>query len=171
MRATIRCLALMALLSCGSIAFAAKPVPSGDRISQAADRLDILETSARFDNALDSEDADRFASTFAPDGVLAGFWGESRGTEQIKGAHAYMLSTFARDKRHVVTNHEIRVTGDRATMYCYLTVFDRKTLAVTGTATFTDELVRIDGEWKFARRTLAADPNVDGIIRSLDARK
>lgn len=134
---------------------------------QAADRLEILELSARFDNSLDREDADRFASVFLPDGVLAGFWGESRGHDQIRQAHAYMLATFAKDKRHVVTNHEITAAGDRATMFCYLTVFDRNVLAVTGTATFTDDLVKAGGEWRFARRTLSADPNVGGIIRSL----
>jgi hypothetical protein len=56
-------------------------------------------------------------------------------------------------------------------MFCYLTVFDRKTLAVTGTATFTDDLVKQNGAWKFVRRTLAADPNVDPIIKSLQGQK
>lgn len=138
-----------------------------DRLSAAADRLEIMELSARFDNALDREDADAFAAVFAPDGVLAGFWGESAGHEQVRQAHAFMLSTFSKDKRHVVTNHEIMVSGDQARLFCYLTVFDRKTLAVTGTATFTDDLARAGGQWLFRRRTLAADPNVDPIIASL----
>lgn len=142
-------------------------MPATDRFEAAADRLDILELSARFDNSLDGGDAGRFASAFLPNGVLAGFWGESRGEEQLRQAHASMLATFAKDKRHVVTNHEIEVQGDRATMFCYLTVFDRHALAVTGTATFTDELAKVDGAWRFARRTLHADPNVDPIIKSL----
>lgn len=140
-----------------------------ERAMMASDRLEIMELSAQFDNSLDSEDAAKFAATFTPDGALDGFWGSAKGTEQIRQAHAFMLSTFSKDKRHVVTNHEITVTGDRATMYCYLTVFDRLSLAVTGTSTFTDELVRVKGEWKFARRTLRADPNVDPIIEALKA--
>ena len=141
------------------------------RMEVAADRSEIVELSARFDNSLDSEDAARFVAAFVPEGILEGFWGQSKGLEQLRKAHAFMLSTFAKDKRHVVTNHEITINGNRAQMYCYLTVFDRKTLAVTGTATFMDELVRQNGQWKFARRVLQADPNVDPIIQSLSPKK
>ena len=141
------------------------------RSMTAADRLEIMELSAQFDNSLDSEDATKFVATFTPDGSLDGFWGSAKGTEQLRQAHAFMLSTFSKNKRHVVTNHQIAVTGDRATMYCYLTVFDRLTLAVTGTSTFTDELVRSPQGWRFVKRTLKADPNVDPIIRSLSGKK
>lgn len=141
------------------------------RAEAAADRAEIVELSAHFDNSLDAEDAAKFVATFTPDGELVGFWGTSKGPEGLRQAHAFMLATFAKDKRHVVTNHEITVSGDRATMYCYLTVFDRKALAMTGTATFTDELVRTPQGWRFARRTLKADSNVDPIIRSLAGRK
>lgn len=137
----------------------------------SADRAEIAELSVRFDNSLDAEDANKFAATFSPDGELVGFWGTSKGADELRKAHAFMLATFAKDKRHVVTNHEIAINGDRATMYCYLTVFDRKTLAMTGTATFTDDLLRTTGGWRFARRTLKADPNVDPIIQSLRERK
>ena len=135
--------------------------------TRAADRADISELSARFDNSLDAEDPEKFVATFTGDGVLAGFWGESKGPEPIRKAHAFMLATFAKNKRHVVTNHEITIEGDHARAFCYLTVFDRNALAVTGTATFTDELVKTGGAWKFSRRTLRADPNVDAIIKSL----
>jgi hypothetical protein len=141
------------------------------RLLEVADRAEITELSARFDNSLDSEDAEKFVSTFTAEGELVGFWGTSKGTDQLQQAHAFMLSTFSKDKRHVVTNHEISIMGDRATMYCYLTVFDRNALAVTGTATFTDELVRTPQGWRFARRTLRADPNVDPIIESLRAQQ
>ena len=137
---------------------------AGDQIEIAADRLELR---SRFDNALDGEDADDFASVFLPGGVLAGFWGESTGHAPIRQAHAVMRATFAEDERHVVTNHEIAVVGDHATMFCCLTISDRKALAVTGTATVTDEFRKVDGAWRFVRQTLAADPNVDPIIRSL----
>lgn len=141
-----------------------------DRAALAADRLEIVELSARFDNSLDGEDAQKFVSVFAENGMLAGFWGESKGEAELRQAHAFMLSTFSKDKRHVVTNHEVTVTGDQATMFCYLTVFDRNQLAVTGTATFSDELRRTPAGWRFTRRTLNADPNVDPVIAALQAR-
>ena len=135
----------------------------------AADRMEIMELGARFDNGLDAEDAAKFLGTFVDDGVLAGFWGEAKGPEAIRGAFDFMLATFARNRRHVVTNHEIAVAGDAATMFTYLTVFDRATNSSIGTATFTDDLVRQDAGWRFARRTLRADPNVDPLIAALGA--
>jgi hypothetical protein len=78
-----------------------------------------------------------------------------------------MVSTFAKNRRHTVANHEISVEGDQASMFSYLIVFDRATNTSIGTATFTDQLVRRDGAWRFTRRTLAADANVDPIIESL----
>ncbi len=133
----------------------------------AADRLDVIELGAAFDNALDAEDREKFVGTFLPDGVLAGFWGEAKGPEAIGGAYDFMLSTFARNRRHFVSNHEVTVEGDRATMFLYMVVFDRATNGSIGTATFTDELVRTEAGWRFARRTLNADANVDPIIASL----
>ncbi|WP_203431456.1 nuclear transport factor 2 family protein [Rhizobium sp. BG4] len=141
------------------------------RALEAADRAEIAELSARFDNSLDSEDAARFVATFATEGELVGFWGTAKGTEELRQAHTFMVSTFSKNKRHVVTNHEISINGDRASMYCYLTVFDRVGLAVTGTATFTDELIHTPEGWRFARRILKADPNVDPIIKQLGTTK
>ncbi len=137
------------------------------RVLAAADRLEIMELGARFDNGLDAENPGKFVGTFVTDGVLAGFWGEAAGLEQIRGAYDFMLSTFARNRRHVVTNHEIGISGDTATMLSYLTVFDRASNTTIGTATFTDQLVRHEGAWRFKRRTLAADSNVQPIIDRL----
>ena len=133
----------------------------------AADKAEIHELSAQFDNSLDSEDEKSFVDTFTPDGVLQGFWGDSKGKAEVAKAFHFMLSTFARDKRHTVSNHQINVDGNRATMYSYLTVFDRKQLALTGTATFTDTLEKRGGRWLFVRRVLATDPNVQPVIDSL----
>ena len=149
---------------------AAEPLPAVlERAARAADRLDIVELAARFDNALDAADEARFVSTFAPRGALAGFWGEARGREQIAGAFRFLLSTFARNRRCLAGNHEIELRGDEARMFSCLVFFDRATAAPVGTATFTDELVRVDGAWKFARRTFAADANVQHVIDRLRA--
>lgn len=138
-----------------------------ERLALAADRAEIIELSARFDNGLDSEDQTKFVGTFVKDGVLAGFWGEAKGPDQIAGAFNFMLATFAKNRRHFVGNHEVRVNGDEASMYSYMVVLDRATNSSIGTATFTDRLIRKDGEWKFSRRTLAADANVQPIIEAL----
>lgn len=137
------------------------------RLVLAADRAEIVELSARFDNALDGEDRAGFIGVFVPDGVLAGFWGEARGPEQIGGAYDFMLATFARNRRHMVTNHVVTVQGDTATMFSYMVVQDRAANGSIGTATFTDALLRTPAGWRFARRTLAADANVQPLIDAL----
>ena len=141
--------------------------PDLARALQAADRLDIVELGAAFDNALDAEDRGKFVATFAPEGVLAGFWGEAQGPEAIGGAFDFMLSTFARGRRHFVGNHEVKVEGEEAAMFLYMVVFDRASNTSIGTATFTDRLQRTGAGWRFMRRTLAADANVNPILAAL----
>ena len=91
-----------------------------ERALVAADRQEIAELGARFDNGLDAENQDKFVGTFVAEGVLAGFWGEAKGPEQIAGAFNFMLSTFARNRRHFVGNHEITVESDTARMFSYM---------------------------------------------------
>ena len=138
------------------------------RALHAADRLDIVELAAAFDNALDAEDREKFVGTFEPEGVLAGFWGEAKGRGAIGGAFDFMLSTFARGRRHFVGNHEVKVEADEASMFLYMVVFDRASNSSIGTATFTDRLRRTGAGWRFERRTLAADPNVNPILAALE---
>ena len=138
------------------------------RALHAADRLDIVELAAAFDNALDAEDREKFVGTFEPEGVLAGFWGEAKGRDAIRGAFDFMLSTFARGRRHFVGNHEVKVEADEASMFLYMVVFDRASNSSIGTATFTDRLRRTGAGWRFERRTLAADPNVNPILAALE---
>ncbi len=160
--------AVLALcLLCVPPASAQLPSRSTTALQVAADKAEIHELSAQFDNSLDSEDEQGFVDVFAPEGALQGFWGSSAGRAEVAKAFHFMLATFAKDKRHTVSNHQIKVNGDRATMYSYLTVFDRKALAVTGTATFTDTLERRNGRWMFIKRVLVTDPNVQPIIDSL----
>lgn len=139
------------------------------RVMIAADRAEIVELSARFDNALDAAQRQDFLEVFTPDGVLAGFWGEAIGPEEIGGAFDFMLATFARNRRHMVTNHVVTLAGDTARMFSYMVVHDRAENGSIGTATFTDALVRTAAGWRFTRRTLAADANVDPLIAALPA--
>lgn len=158
------------LASLAFLTVAAQPAAQPHKLTTlqvAADRIEIMELGAQFDNALDSENRQRFIAAFVPDGVLEGFWGQAKGPEQIGKAFDFMLSTFAKNRRHVVSNHEIEIYGDTAHMFSYLVVFDRATNSSIGTATFTDAVVKRNGHWLFQRRRLKADPNVDAIVKSL----
>ncbi|MEA5583132.1 nuclear transport factor 2 family protein [Nodularia harveyana UHCC-0300] len=133
----------------------------------ALDRLDIIQLTATFDNAVDSENVEKYLSTFAEDGELQGFWGVTKGHSQLRAEFPGLLDSFARGRRHLLTNHEIEGEGDTARMYCYLTVFNRESNSMAGSGVFHDTLVKIEGRWYFKTRRLEADPNVMALLQSM----
>ncbi len=134
----------------------------------AEDRMDIIELTATFDNAMDSEDVEKYLSTFVEDGELAGFWGSTKGKENLRIEFPQLLDSFARGRRHLLTNHEVKGEGDTATMYSYLTVFNRDESTMAGSGTFNDELVKVNGKWLFKKRIMNADPNVMKLIEAMN---
>lgn len=133
----------------------------------ADDKLDIIQLTATFDNALDSENLEKYMSVWLDDGELSGFWGSTKGKKELKKQFPQLLDNFARGRRHLLTNHEIEGDGETATMYCYLTVFNRDTNTMAGTGTFNDLLVKVNGAWYFRSRELSADPNVMKLIEDM----
>ena len=122
----------------------------------AEDRLEILELAARYNHAFDSMDAEGWANVFTPDAVF-----DVIGALQVSGHDA--LVEFGRAQqtgvtRHFVSNAVIQGDADTATMQLYV---ELKTLGEQPSTTllgrYEDELRRIDGAWRFARRTLTTD--------------
>lgn len=120
------------------------------------DRLEILDLAARYSHATDQGDGEALADTFTDDGVFEGA-GEPR-----KGRAAHVAATNARPPgvvmRHFVSNPVIEGDGDQATMKLYVEVKnladEAKPLLV---GCYHDELRRVDGRWKFARRVVEVD--------------
>ncbi len=135
---------------------------------EAKDILDIIQLTATFDNALDSENIEKYLTTFHEDGELSGFWGSTQGIDNLRIQFPQLLDSFARGRRHLLTNHEIEGDGDTATMYCYLTVFNRDTSTMAGSGTFDDELIKVNGKWLFKKRVLSADPNVMKMLEEMN---
>jgi SnoaL-like domain len=134
----------------------------------AQDRLDIIQLTATFDNALDSEDIEKYLSTFHENGALSGFWGSTEGIDNLRLQFPQLLDSFARGRRHLLTNHEIEGNDNTATMYCYLTVFNRDTNVMAGSGTFNDELVKLNDKWLFRKRVLSADSNVMKLLQEMN---
>jgi hypothetical protein len=116
------------------------------------DKYEITELVARYNYALDTGDGDAWAATFTEDGVF----GTLTGTES--------LAEFARDRdnarqRHWTNNLVIDGEGREATLSCYLhvTLVGAPGIEIVTTGLYTDQLRRVDGEWKFARRELEID--------------
>ncbi len=128
-------------------------------MSDADDKLAIVEVSAKFERAFDIGDLDMHMSTWTADPIA--FLSPYMGNFHDRAAYRAGLETFYEKlngdgTRHVITNHQILLAGDRATMTCYLVIFNRKTFAVIAAAEFDDVLVRENGNWLFNSRTQIA---------------
>lgn len=133
------------------------------------DRALIEDLQARYLFAFDWHDAQGYASTFAEDGVLDYGAGEIKGRKAIAAfieqgaerAAKARASTPAGERprvgRHIITNIVLKIQGDKAHGLAYWT---HMTSDKTGYGTvdffghYEDELVKVKGEWLFARRRI-----------------
>lgn len=134
--------------------------------SYAEDRAAIEDLLARYLFALDWNDFDTFGDTFTEDAEFEYARGTARGREAIVetirgfkeriGAHYTDEQGNPAVLRHVLGQTVIRVAGDRA----FVTAFwwemanngPGNTPLVGTFGTYEDELQRVAGQWKFAKR-------------------
>ncbi len=128
----------------------------------------IRQLCERYADAINRRDAEAWIATWAPDGV----W--DYGGENSPRGHSELARFWERamaDMTAVVmlVNSGVieRVDGDTATARWYHTEDvqlgeDKRMMGVT---VYEDDLVRIDGQWRFARRThemLYSDDDLHG---------
>ena len=148
---------------------AAAPAPQKYDAKYAADRAEIQDLQARYLFALDWQDADAYAATFTPDGVLDWTGGVIKGREAIRAEVNKMRANFAKHAavdaplrparlRHLTSAYVIRVDGDRATSVVEWFEIDddskKRTPNVTAYGHFEDELRRVDGKWLIANHKI-----------------
>jgi hypothetical protein len=123
------------------------------------DRLEILDLAARYSHATDRRDGEALADTFTDDGIFEG----PGLPEPRQGRAAHIASTSAPRPpgivmRHFISNPVIEGDGDSATMKLYVEV---KNLAADGkpmlVGCYFDDLKRVNGAWKFAKRRVEVD--------------
>ncbi|MEN9705110.1 MAG: hypothetical protein RLZZ393_989 [Pseudomonadota bacterium] len=135
----------------------------------AADRAEIEDLQSRYVFALDWQDADAYAATFAEDGVLDWAGGVIHGREAIRAEVRNMRAAFAKKEaadaprrpsrlRHFTTNAVLKIDGDRATHVSYWVEFNNEVRDrwpfVGGYGHFEDELRKVDGRWLYARKKI-----------------
>jgi ketosteroid isomerase-like protein len=140
------------------VPFAAACAPQSDsRLEALIDRQAIDQLVAGdYPRALDAHDWDAYLAHFTEDGEL------SLGPQTAKG-HAEMrkLLEGLGDERidHAITNLSYRLDGDSATGGAYWQdiglVNGAPGVVVAGH--YDDILRKVDGEWKFAKRTIVID--------------
>ncbi len=126
----------------------------------AEDQLAIRDLAARYNHAIDGGDGATYADTFVDDGVL------DAGELCVEGRTALEQfgSSFAgtvRAPRHIATSLIIDGDDDHAELRAYVQMFamvgEPPRHEVTASGTYLDALVKVDGAWRFVRRTFTID--------------
>jgi len=126
----------------------------------AEDRLDVMDLIARYAYTLDGGDLDGYVNNFAPDGVL---FEAHRGREAIRSYVAMLMRERRAGPlpngdvayRHFVGSPVIDGADDRATVHSYLLWVNMGSdPPVSAAAEYTDQVVKLDGRWFFAARSL-----------------
>ena len=142
----------------------------------ARDYVAIVDLYARYNLSSDTGDPEEYALCFAPDGLLSVRGLEivdgklARGKGEIRIQSRAELAAYKRReqagrggryRRHWNGSIALEALGDgRVRGRAYLEAFDGQPGAVpvlAQTGVYEDILVRVDGEWTFASRTLTID--------------
>jgi ketosteroid isomerase-like protein len=143
------------------------------------DRAAIEHVWAKYAQALDTADADLYASLFTPDAYVEVDGKPYKGSEAIKGLIDGIRQKLQIDKlpadahgrrfgpiRHLLSNLVVDLQGDRATSESYWTeiISSGKNAqgignppAVLKMGRYEDELVKKNGKWLFSRRIISGD--------------
>ena len=139
-----------------------RPAAGGPRVSPSVDdRLEILDLAARYNHAVDSGDHEGVAALFTEDGAIeATATGTIAGRAAIAGYIGSRPDGWQR-RRHLNSNAIIEgVPGDEdaARLVLSLLVVSRRERVVPRLhGRYEDELRRVDGEWRFAKRRIIVD--------------
>lgn len=121
----------------------------GDRIRRLEDLEEIRQLDARYCRYLDDGNWDALMDLFTEDGEFDGLShpkGRAEMREFFAGLAAGGLTSFW----HFITNMEIELDGDRATVRSFLwqpCVTDGAPAIAAGR--YNDQVVRVDGRWRY----------------------
>lgn len=157
------------LTAVAALALSTVPTAGWAANSYADDRALIENMSNHYMVAVDAGDIDTVMKTWADDGVLEWVGGVEHGRDAIRkamsnfggGAVMDSLPPTATERprtQHQIVNHVININGDKATSFAYWFALTNKTthgqIEVLYMGHYEDELARINGTWKFTKRTV-----------------
>ena len=135
-------------------------------------RLEALEAReairalwADYGRTLDARDFVAFSKLFARDAVFGSGPGAAKGPAAIAASLEKAIGSNYPDSKgknfHLYFNESIDVRGDRATAVSrggfVMAAADNSKADFLLLATYRDELIKEDGQWKFLRREIAGD--------------
>ncbi len=127
----------------------------------ARDKATITELIARYNYAIDHNDYQGWANTFAPDGVFVGIIGRFAAHKELDKfiASVKSLTATSPNLRHYVTNVLPDINGNEARCTSFLLMTSTKagvsTIALAGE--YEDRLVKLNGQWLFLERVVRPD--------------
>ena len=126
------------------------------------DKHAIEELIARYNQSLDSGHYEAWLACWADDAVFDGLGKVLTGIQAIRGfADGYEAGYRQRLNalKHFTVNILSNIDGDRATSssYVQLMTTSDKGVRVVLTGRYEDDVKRVDGRWRFARRKLHQD--------------
>jgi ketosteroid isomerase-like protein len=132
--------------------------PSDSRVAAIADRLAIDQLVAGdYPRALDAKNWESYADKFTDDGELSLLGQTAKGRQGIIG----MLKALPPDERllHVISNLSYAIDGDEASGGAYWqdTGMVNGAPAVAAAGRYEDALRKVNGQWKFAKRSIIVD--------------
>jgi hypothetical protein len=143
------------LLAVLAIAGAAHAQSAGTLTAQ--DHADIQQLYARYNEAIDSGDAEGYAATFTADGI---FNNNYKGKEGLLNfMQQWTTKMNGGSRRHWNTNLLITPTAEGATGSVYLMLLDvsQRPPVIASTAKYSDTLVKTPQGWRFKTRATRGD--------------
>lgn len=127
--------------------------------TSAEDKVEVMNLIADYAFRLDTADLDGYVDNFAPDGVFDSTGGRFEGREAIRTFVAGLLQNrragTSSTLRHVMGIPLIRGDGDRCRAETYVMIpggTGDGQIKVAMVGTYKDEIVKVDGRWRFAVR-------------------
>ena len=132
---------------------------------ELADRSELTELAYRYASAVDARDRDAFLAVFHSDGRLSTFAPNATEPFSVQTGHRELawIPPVMRDRftatMHVMTNHLLRIEGDRATGSIYCSARHLFANAMGGMdlvvlIRYEDQYRRDDGEWRILDREI-----------------
>lgn len=138
--------------------------------AEIADRLAVQDVMIRYATSVDARDMERYASCFTADLVASGF-GQGPPMQGREAFLAYVIEALKRFSatQHLLGNQVVELRGDEATLRTYVqathVLVNDPDTTLTLWATYHDELVRQDGEWRIREHRL--EPKATQTTKSL----
>ena len=116
------------------------------------DRMAILDLCAEYNYYIDTAESEKWADTFTADGVFDGTVGRAEGRDALV-AFCKQFGTDYPGAMHFTDNHLFYPEGEAMKHKCFLS-FQVPSEGGTNVILvgYEDDLVKIDGAWKFRSR-------------------